>query len=60
MYDKLWKDYTGGGFTGQVYSATVVEDVKGMTTAMFKLKAKLMKAVHGIEVRVVKTPTAVI
>ena len=28
----------------------VVEDVKGVRTPVFKLKAKLMKAVHGITV----------
>jgi hypothetical protein len=30
----------------------VVEDVKGIQTPVFKLKAALMKAVHGIEVRI--------
>jgi len=29
----------------------VVEDVKGMRTAIYKLKKKLMAAVHGIEIR---------
>lgn len=29
----------------------VVEDSKGVQTPEFKLKAKLMKAIHGIEVR---------
>lgn len=28
----------------------VVEDVKGMRTPVYKLKKKLMKAVHGIEI----------
>ena len=28
----------------------VVEDAKGVETAEFKLKKKLMKAVHGIEI----------
>lgn len=41
-------------------SWSVVEDVKGMVTPIFKLKAKLMLAVHGIEVKVVKSPTDVI
>ena len=35
----------------------VVEDFKGMTTPVFNLKAKLMKAVHGIDIRIVKKPT---
>ena len=29
----------------------VVEDVKGMKTPVYQLKKKLMKAIHGIEVR---------
>lgn len=28
-----------------------VEDVKGVKTPVYKLKAKLMKALHGIEIR---------
>lgn len=32
----------------------VVEDVKGFPTAVYKLKKKLMKAVHGIEIQEVK------
>lgn len=28
----------------------VVEDVKGMKTPAYRLKAKLMKAVHGVEI----------
>lgn len=28
----------------------VVEDVKGMRTAVYKLKCRLMQAVHGIEI----------
>lgn len=28
----------------------VVEDVKGMKTPIYKLKKKLMKAIHGIEI----------
>lgn len=31
--------------------AEVVEDVKGYRTAMYNLKKKLMRAIHGIEVR---------
>ena len=33
---------------------TVTEDVKGKRTALYVLKAKLMKACHGIEVRETK------
>lgn len=29
----------------------VVEDVKGVRTDVYKLKKKLMKAIHGIEIR---------
>lgn len=31
--------------------AQIVEDAKGVRTAMFRLKAKLLKACHGIEVK---------
>ena len=30
---------------------TIVEDVKGIKTAVYRLKKKLMKAVHGIEIK---------
>lgn len=30
----------------------IVEDVKGFVPPIFKLKAKLMKAFHGIEIRI--------
>lgn len=39
----------------------VVEDVKSAPTAklpLFKIKAKLMKAVHGVEISIVKNVTA--
>ena len=55
VYTKEYRRPLGGHV-----QESVVEDVKGMATAMFKLKAKLMRAVHGIDVRVVKSPTAVI
>lgn len=32
-------------------STQVVEDVKGFKTAEYRLKKKLMRAVHGIEIR---------
>jgi hypothetical protein len=31
----------------------VVEDVKGVETPVFKLKRKLVKALHGIDIRIV-------
>ena len=36
---------------------TVVEDFKGMLTDVFRLKAKLFRAVYGYDIRVVKNPT---
>ena len=33
----------------------IVEDTKGMRTAVYRLKAKLMKAIHGIEIQEIKT-----
>ena len=38
-------DFSYIGSTG-----VVVEDVKGMRTAVYRLKAKLMRAVHGIDI----------
>jgi hypothetical protein len=35
----------------------VVEDFKGMITDVFRLKAKLFKAVNGFNIKVVKGPT---
>lgn len=35
-----------------------VEDFKGMITDVFRLKAKLFRAVYGYDIRVVKSPTA--
>lgn len=35
-----------------------IEDYKGMETPEFKLKKKLMLAIHGIDIHVVKKPTA--
>lgn len=37
----------------------VVEDFKGAITDVFKIKAKLMAAVHGIVVKIVTKPDAV-
>lgn len=33
---------------------TVVEDVKGVVTREFRIKQKLMRALHGIDVKIVK------
>jgi hypothetical protein len=33
------------------HGCEVVEDVKGMRTPVYRLKKKLMKACHGIEIR---------
>lgn len=33
-----------------VWFVPVVEDVKGMLTPMYRLKKKLMKALHGVEI----------
>lgn len=30
---------------------TIIEDVKGFRTPTYRLKAKLMKAIHGIEIK---------
>lgn len=32
---------------------TVVEDVKGYATATFKLKRKLVEALHGVEIKII-------
>lgn len=42
-------------FTYQKGGETVVEDVKGVVTAVFRIKQKLMLAVHGIDVKIIKT-----
>lgn len=45
---KFVADFT---YTEQPSGAYVVEDVKGMRTPIYKLKAKLMKACLGITIR---------
>lgn len=35
-----------------VYSNEVVEDVKGMMTDVFKLKYRLMKLIHNIDIKI--------
>ena len=42
QYDEKFGDFTW---------AKVVEDVKGMRTAAYRIKKKLMKAIFGIEIR---------
>jgi hypothetical protein len=37
-------------FSYNSYGSRVVEDVKGMKTATYRLKAKLVEAVHGVTV----------
>jgi hypothetical protein len=49
-----FKPYTNGLGSGV---QDVIEDFKGVQTDVFKLKRKLMIACHGIEIRIVKTPT---
>jgi hypothetical protein len=41
-----------GDFRYEDHGQTVVEDVKGITTPMFRLKSKLVKAIYGIEIKV--------
>lgn len=36
------------------HGAVIVEDVKGMKTAVYNLKKKLMKAIYGIEIQEIK------
>ena len=43
-----------GDFQYQFNGDRVVEDVKGVETAVFRLKKKLMQACHGISVGVVR------
>lgn len=40
------------------FRAETIEDYKGMEAPEFKLKKKLMLAIHGIDIHVVKKPTA--
>lgn len=37
-----------------VGNVTVVEDVKGVRTGVYMLKRKLMRAIHGVDIREVK------
>lgn len=36
---------------------TIVEDTKGFVTPIFKLKSKLMRAIHGIDLKIVRGAT---
>ena len=38
-------------YTNAKSGERIVEDVKGMQTEVFKIKKKLMKEVHGIEIK---------
>lgn len=45
-------DYVGDfKYYDRVMDEFVVEDVKGVKTPVYRLKKKLMKAIHGIEIR---------
>jgi len=35
----------------RIIQSRVIADAKGMKTPVYRLKAKLMKAIHGIEIR---------
>ena len=35
-----------------VHKSEVVEDVKGMITDIFKIKYRLMKSIHGIDIKI--------
>jgi hypothetical protein len=41
-------------FRYKLNGRTVVEDVKGMQTPVFKIKAKLLKAVHNVNIFLTK------
>jgi hypothetical protein len=47
---KYRADFTYVLFGGYEWSV-IVEDVKGIRTPAYKLKKKLMKAIHGIEIQ---------
>jgi hypothetical protein len=49
--------YTKNTASGPV---PIVEDFKGMQTDVFRLKKKLMLAVLGIEIKIIKKPTEAI
>lgn len=40
-----------GDFAYLENDVRIIEDVKGFKTPVYKLKKKLMKAIHGIEIR---------
>lgn len=49
-YDQVQRDGLGMRMMGRGMT-NVVEDVKGMKTPVYRLKKKLMKACHGIEIQ---------
>jgi len=38
-------------YTNRETSQRIIEDVKGIKTPVYRLKKKLMKAIHGIEIQ---------
>lgn len=48
---KYRADFSYVQLTGCGNAKNVVEDVKGKKTDVYKLKKKLMKAIHGIEIK---------
>ena len=48
VYETVTHDFCGGNVT--IWDQ-VVEDVKGVKTDVYKLKKKLMRAVHGIDIK---------
>jgi hypothetical protein len=39
-------------YTDTLHETEIVEDVKGMITDVFKLKYRLMKQIHNIDVKI--------
>lgn len=54
---KIGRGYTADFSYRDKAGELVVEDFKGVRTEAFVLRKKLMKAVHGIDVREVRTPS---
>ena len=47
---KICKYVADFGYTDRETGEHIIEDVKGVRTAIYRLKKKLMKACHGIEI----------
>ncbi len=41
-------------FSYEINNKTIYEDVKGVVTAIFRLKAKLIKVIYDIDIKIVK------